>query len=177
MGGVLLSLTVSSSASATSNRVSSIKSHGTLEYTDENRDMLITAEDLKYLASECDKLEQAMDALQMTGNPNIRYTYHQHKNGSGTVLSQNAVISGYGNPGGCFQHSYHVHTSACEYKSWHTHEHCTIHGDETSGYWTDHHYTPHTSHTGDTRNNRWSCSCHWREGEIEKAEIVFQPVN
>lgn len=173
-GGVLVLLT-STVSFASGDRAANLKSHGTLEYVNETQSVLLSAEDLNYLASECDKLEDTMDALTLQGNPNIKYTYHEHKTGDGIVHPADYVYAGYDNPGGCFQSSYHVHTSACKYKTWHTHERChKVHLADGSSY-TVHRCTPHSRHEGDTRNNRWKLSCPWREGEIEKAEIVFQP--
>lgn len=204
-GGALLSVICSNQTSAaTVTRQSNIKSHGTLEEKDttSGRSVLFDSSDLRYLASECDKLETAINALSLQQDASIEYTYHHH---TGSETSN----------AGCYTKGYHKHLSTCS-KTTHQHDSsCYINDGEekcdcvgfisngsSEGY-ADYKclrcgHVPHgsepdschtmrpctklvcTKSTGDTYTcgspiNRWKLNCGWKEGEIESAVIVFQP--
>lgn len=168
-----------------SNRVNNIKSHGTLETTNGNQSVLLTAEDLKYLAAECDKLEDTVEGLSQTDSANIRYVYHHHT-GSPTTgggcygNGKHVHVGDVKHKGGCYTDGYHKHIREtardmgcykCE---------CTKEGNTCVKH-------KHTLNCGNKPINRWSETCNnlplnsfelvcgWKEGEIVRAEITFSP--
>lgn len=127
-GGLTVCLLAgNNSLAANGERRSNIKSHGTFEGIDasNSQDVLLCSEDLRYLADECDKLEQIMSGLSLQNNPNIEYTRHHH---AGSIYSNGGCYTaGYHvhsgstySYGGCYTDGYHVHTSSCSMTHVHT---------------------------------------------------------
>lgn len=103
---------------ASGNRAANLKSHGTLECTSASQDVLLASEDLRYLAGECDKLESVIASLQLTGNPNVEYSYHHHTgvetvNGGCHTVGYHVHSGSNLTNGGCYTSGYHEHTNNC----------------------------------------------------------------
>lgn len=188
-GGVALSLICSNFAqAATSTRQSNIKSHGVFvgQDSDSDQEVVLDSADLLYLASECDRLETLVDALSMKQDANIVYTYHYH-------------IGDDRHNGGCYTNGYHEHLSSCAYTTVTVHTHkegangCYTY---SAPYWKHDypclgpdvgcpgHPTKYLTCTQSTTKKVYSCgepvnryklTCGYKDGEIEKAEIVFAP--
>lgn len=181
VGGLLLSLIISNVAMAGStSRQSNIKSHGVFVGRDESSDqeVVLDTTDLKYLAGEIDRLEDLVDALSMKQAANIVYTYHSH------VGEETAY-------GGCHTEGYHVH-SGCGTKKVSHHcngsvshipgtdrykcNKCSFGGTgDIPSYASNHTYSTTEYTCGSSPINRWKLGCGYKDGEIEKAEIVFSP--
>lgn len=151
-----------------------------METTNGNQSVLLTAEDLKYLAAECDKLQDTVEGLSQTDSANIRYVYHHHT-GSPTTgggcygKGKHVHVGDVKHEGGCYTDGYHKHIKKCVK--------CECKHDE-SGKCIEH---KHTLVCHNEPINRWNETCNnlplnsfelvcdWKEGEIVRAEITFSP--
>ena len=179
--------------SGSTSRADSIKSHGTLlcEQADSDDEVYITSQDLINLANDVDRLEDLIDGLQCKDNPNIEYIYHYHHKSDGSASS--GTIYSLSNPGGCYRGAGHTHDAvgACPshtekeeyyYQSGDCPE-CWASAlsmgysslDEAGGCSGHIKIKEHTVYTCGEPTNTWKVQCGWRQGEIEKAEIVFSP--
>lgn len=190
-GGIVILLLTSTTVLANNNnRVSNIKSHGVFHgiNQDATQEVLLDSADLRYIASQLDDMEDIINGLKQQSKGNIKYIYHTHHKGDGFASS--GVIYSLTNPGGCYKSAGHTHnaieTCPSHTETTHiTHEHYIsgnpYHCDHCGigGYGSNTHTCtyPDTSTVWDCGSpvNTWTVQCGWREGEIEKAEIIFSP--
>ena len=130
--------------------------------------------------------QKGLDQSTGSGNAQIKYTYHQHVDGNGNVVTGTTTSVS----GGCFTSGSHNHTSACPTIVHEGHKHST---DRCPNHpiWVD--WVPNlepywgtswdcgkeegessVEYTcGNSPLNTWSIGCGKRIGEIEKVEIVY----